>query len=149
MLYALRSEDIKKAKEDLIVVPTNLTLKKTGALVMGAGLAKWLRRTIINVDYVLGDEVAKGNDGPIFCGHLSNKFYIAFPTKRDWKDKADINLIEQNLQKLIQAIAKIAGTGSVTCAVPKLGCGLGGLDWNDVRPLMFKYLDDSFVCYGI
>ena len=27
-------------------------------------------------------------------------------------------------------------------AIPKLGCGLGGLDWSHVRRIFFKYFND-------
>ena len=32
--------------------------------------------------------------------------------------------------------------GITSIAFPALGCGHGGLNWNDVKPLMKKYLED-------
>ena len=32
--------------------------------------------------------------------------------------------------------------GIKSIAFPALGCGNGGLDWNDVKPLMYEYLKD-------
>ena len=30
----------------------------------------------------------------------------------------------------------------MSVAIPKLGCGLGGLDWNDVKPLIEEVFGD-------
>lgn len=45
--------------------------------------------------------------------------------------------IETELQKFVANWDKL---GADSIAFPRLGCGNGGLDWNDVRPLMEKYL---------
>lgn len=67
----------------------------------------------------------------------ANKWFLLFATKRHWRAKSDIGGIEQGLRWL-QAHYKDEGITSL--AVPALGCGLGGLDWKDVGPLMCRYL---------
>ena len=59
------------------------------------------------------------------------RFIINFPTKRHWRGKSRIEDIDSGLLALIQEI-KTRGIHSV--AVPPLGCGLGGLKWEEVRP---------------
>jgi O-acetyl-ADP-ribose deacetylase (regulator of RNase III) len=59
------------------------------------------------------------------------RYIINFPTKRHWKGKSRIEDIEAGLPALVGEIAE-RGIGSV--AVPPLGCGLGGLRWDEVRP---------------
>jgi O-acetyl-ADP-ribose deacetylase (regulator of RNase III) len=67
-------------------------------------------------------------------GSLVNpKYVINFPTKRDWREKSRIEDIQIGLTSLINEIRKL-GVSSV--ALPPLGCGLGGLRWEDVRPLI-------------
>lgn len=67
-------------------------------------------------------------------GSLVNpKYIINFPTKRDWREKSRIEDIQIGLTSLINEIRKL-GVSSV--ALPPLGCGLGGLRWEDVRPLI-------------
>lgn len=63
---------------------------------------------------------------------LSNPRYIInFPTKAHWRGKSRIKDIEAGLGDLVRVVKeeKIA-----SIAVPPLGCGNGGLDWNQVRP---------------
>lgn len=67
------------------------------------------------------------------------RFIINFPTKRHWKGKSRIADIESGLRSLVREI-KARGIRSV--AIPPLGCGLGGLNWADVRPLIERALTD-------
>jgi O-acetyl-ADP-ribose deacetylase (regulator of RNase III) len=67
-------------------------------------------------------------------GLLQNpKYIINFPTKRHWKGDAKIEDIRSGLAALIQEVKQL---GIRSVAVPPLGCGLGGLDWNEVRPII-------------
>lgn len=59
------------------------------------------------------------------------RWIINFPTKGDWRARSRITDIEKGLADLV---AKVARLGIRSIAVPPLGCGNGGLDWNDVRP---------------
>jgi O-acetyl-ADP-ribose deacetylase (regulator of RNase III) len=80
--------------------------------------------------------------GRMFVFHtrtLCNPRYIVnFPTKRHWRDKSRMEDIETGLADLVRVIKarKIA-----SIAVPPLGCGLGGLQWEEVRGLMEKALN--------
>ena len=58
---------------------------------------------------------------------------ICLATKDDWRDSSKIEYVSAGLDDLANQI-KALGIRSV--AIPKLGCGLGGLDWNRVRPLI-------------
>ncbi len=65
-------------------------------------------------------------------GYLTNpRFIINFPTKRHWKGKSRMEDIESGLADLVQVI-RVHQIRSI--AIPPLGSGLGGLDWQDVRP---------------
>jgi O-acetyl-ADP-ribose deacetylase (regulator of RNase III) len=61
----------------------------------------------------------------------SPRYIINFPTKRHWKGKSRMEDVEAGLPALLDEIKK---RGIRSIAVPPLGCGLGGLDWNKVRP---------------
>ena len=62
---------------------------------------------------------------------LNPKVIINFPTKRHWRDKSRLEDIEAGL---IALVAEVQRLGISSIAIPPLGCGLGGLDWDDVRP---------------
>jgi len=64
-------------------------------------------------------------------GNLTNpKFIINFPTKRHWRGASRLEDIEAGLTDLVSVIRKY---NIKSIALPPLGCGLGGLDWNVVR----------------
>lgn len=67
----------------------------------------------------------------------SPRWIINFPTKRHWKGKSRVEDIEAGLTALK---AEIVSRGIASIALPPLGCGLGGLDWSEVRPLIEKAL---------
>jgi O-acetyl-ADP-ribose deacetylase (regulator of RNase III) len=63
------------------------------------------------------------------------RYIINFPTKRHWKGKSRLEDVEAGLYDLIDVVD---GSNISSIAIPPLGCGLGGLDWADVRPLIVK-----------
>jgi O-acetyl-ADP-ribose deacetylase (regulator of RNase III) len=65
------------------------------------------------------------------------KYIINFPTKRHWRGSSRLADIESGLVALVEVINRL---GIVSIAVPPLGCGLGGLQWSDVRPRIEKAL---------
>lgn len=66
------------------------------------------------------------------------KWILNFPTKIDWKDDSEMSYIEEGLKKFVE-IWEEKGIKSI--AFPLLGCKNGGLDPEDVIPLMEKYLN--------
>ena len=68
------------------------------------------------------------------------KIIINFPTKTDWKKPSEYSYIESGLIDLVKII-KEKGIRSV--AIPPLGAGNGGLDWNKVKALLEKHLSAS------
>lgn len=61
------------------------------------------------------------------------KYIINFPTKIHWRQKSRYEFIEEGLEDLIEII-KTKSIKSIS--LPPLGCGLGGLDWRKVRPII-------------
>jgi O-acetyl-ADP-ribose deacetylase (regulator of RNase III) len=80
------------------------------------------------------DEVTPGRMFVHETGELGNPRYIInFPTKRHWKGRSRLADIEAGLVALVDEVRR---SGITSIALPPLGCGLGGLDWADVRPLI-------------
>ena len=56
-----------------------------------------------------------------------------FPTKQHWRGSTRLEWIKSGLDDLVAAV-RIREIRSL--AIPPLGCGLGGLDWTVVAPLI-------------
>jgi O-acetyl-ADP-ribose deacetylase (regulator of RNase III)/uncharacterized protein YwgA len=67
------------------------------------------------------------------------KLIINFPTKTDWRKPSEYSYIERGLVRLVYVIQSHAIR---SIAIPPLGAGNGGLDWNKVKVLLEKYLSD-------
>ena len=79
-------------------------------------------------------EVQPGQMFTVPTGKLSNpKYIINFPTKRHWRDKSKIADIQIGLKALVVEVQQL---GITSIAIPALGCGNGGLDWVEVKPLI-------------
>lgn len=113
--------------------------------VMGKGIALQFRQRF-SEDYFKDYKAAcKNGDLRIGKVHIYSlnsendpRFIVNFPTKNHWRDKSRIEYIDSGLQSLVEEI-KLHKIKSI--AMPALGCGLGGLDFEDVRFLVEKAFD--------
>ncbi|MFZ5651968.1 MAG: type II toxin-antitoxin system antitoxin DNA ADP-ribosyl glycohydrolase DarG [Bacillota bacterium] len=104
--------------------------------VMGKGIALQFKQAFPNnfTEYQKECRAQNIKPGKMFTvptGKIINpKYIINFPTKRHWKEKSKLSDIEAGLKDLINEIKRL---NIKSIAVPPLGCGNGGLQWNDVR----------------
>ena len=79
------------------------------------------------------NEIKLGQMFVTFTGQFQPSLIINFPTKSHWKANSRIEDIESGLADLIRVVKEhqIRSIG-----LPPLGCGFGGLRWEDVRPLI-------------
>lgn len=61
---------------------------------------------------------------------------ILFPTKDDWRGTSQIEWIEQGLSYLKNHYCQ---WNLKSIAMPTIGCGLGGLNWEQVKPIIEHY----------
>ena len=64
---------------------------------------------------------------------LQPQYIINFPTKQHWRGKSKIEYIQRGLEDLVRVVQE---HGIRSIALPPLGCGHGGLRWEQVRPLI-------------
>ena len=90
--------------------------------------------------------------GRLFVSMDSNttsheKTIINFPTKRDWRKPSEYHYIEEGLDDLIRIIKDYK---LKSIAIPPLGSGNGGLDWEKVKKLIeskLSFLDVEILVY--
>ena len=113
--------------------------------VMGRGIARQFKDAYPgNFDaYALAcrrEQVRLGSMFVFETGRLTNPRYIInFPTKHQWRGKSRMQDVDAGLAALRDVIRD---TGIHSIAVPPLGCGLGGLNWSEVRPRIEDALQD-------
>ncbi len=111
--------------------------------IMGRGIAlqfkkAWPENFKAYVKACKRQEVRPGKLFVFETGNLINPRYIInFPTKRHWRGKSRIEDIEAGLKALVDEIKR---RNIHSIALPPLGCGLGGLNWNDVCRLIEQTL---------
>jgi hypothetical protein len=67
---------------------------------------------------------------------------VAFPVEHHPLERPDPGLIRRSAIELA-SLAQVGGWTFV--ALPRPGCGGGGLEWAEVKPLLAPFLDDRFV----
>lgn len=113
--------------------------------VMGKGLAlEFKKRFPMNFEFYK----FMCDQGVLKPGYLywlrdnsTNITIINFATKDHWKDPSKIEWIDDGCMKLRDYLLENP-YNIKNIAIPKLGCGLGGLDWSYVRKIFLKYFDD-------
>ncbi len=80
------------------------------------------------------EEVQPGRMFTVATGNILNpKYIINFPTKRHWKGNSKIEDIKSGLVALLAEVQRL---NISSIAIPPLGCGNGGLNWVEVKPLI-------------
>lgn len=131
-MFELTQGDLLKADVEALVN----TVNTEG--VMGKGIALQFRESYSDNYKAYRNACREGLLQPgqmfIYYNSLNNPRYIInFPTKRHWRSKSNIDDIKVGLQTLVNDVRRL---GIRSVAVPPLGCGLGGLSWQEVQRLM-------------
>ncbi len=108
--------------------------------VMGKGIAADFKKYYPDMfeEYKVLCDNGTFDIGNLFLYKTPNKWVLNFPTKKHWRGKSTLEYIEKGLEQLVRDSTKLQITD---IAMPKLGCGNGGLKWeSQVKPLVEKYL---------
>ena len=107
--------------------------------VMGKGLASSMKKRYPAMFAAYAKLCAEHqlHVGQLWLWKSPTQWVLNFPTKKHWRNPSKLSYIESGLQKFV---AEYEQRGIWEIAFPRLGCGNGGLDWDDVRPLMERYL---------
>lgn len=107
--------------------------------VMGKGIALQFKRAFpanfrAYRDACARGEVRLGQVWTFDTGVIGPRRYVFnFPTKKHWRSGSRLKDIAAGLESLVDEVREL---GVTSVAIPALGCGNGGLAWEDVRPLI-------------
>ena len=138
------TRDIFGLGADVLVNPVNCVG------VSGAGLAlKFKRRfpleNVVYQDACNSGRIWLGNPLAVFTDQESPKAIVYFPTKNHWRDTSQLEHIKRGLRALVELVEGIGFLEPRTIAIPALGCGLGGLNWKEVQPLIMEAAEDLMI----
>jgi hypothetical protein len=121
----------------IIAITTNGQLSQKGEAVFGNGCARQARERFPDLAQRLGARLAaQGNH----VAYLGNGI-VSFPVEHTPFETPDPRLIARSAREL-KSLADVMGWDRIV--VPRPGCGGGGLEWKDVKPVLERYLDDRF-----
>ncbi len=106
---------------------------------MGKGIAYQFKMRFPqnNHDYVKACKSGKLRVGTIHYYKEEGIWIINFPTKDKWREKSKIDYIEKGLNELVKFVVEY---NPKVIAIPPLGCGNGGLEWNIVKKIIVQKL---------
>ena len=128
------------AQGDLLKAPAKALVNAVNCVgIMGNGIAAQFKRAYPENYQLYREQCLAGKvvPGKVYI-YLCPGCVINFPTKRHWRDESRIEDIEVGLISLVDLVRALSIT---SIAIPALGCGEGGLKWNDVRPLIESAFD--------
>lgn len=122
--------DLLADDADVLVNPVNCVG------VMGAGLALAFKRAYPAMFREYAALCAAGSVVPgKVCAHdIGDRMVVNLPTKRHWRDPSRLDDVRAGLEAL--AVWLGSRPSPPTVALPAVGCGLGGLPWSSVRPII-------------
>ena len=112
--------------------------------IMGRGLALQFKKAYPD-NFKAYEKACNANEiepGKMFVfdrgGMFNPRYVINFPTKRHWRGNSKMEDIEKGLTDLVRVILE---NDIQSIAIPPLGSGLGGLNWDDVKLQITKALE--------
>lgn len=102
---------------------------------MGRGIALQFKHKYPNM-YLQYKKLCKNGMfklGDIFEYRLNDEHVYNLGTQKDWKTKATLDAIRTSVWKMLESATV---QNITTIAIPKIGAGLGGLIWEDVKKIL-------------
>lgn len=82
------------------------------------------------------------NIGDVFAWTEQNVTVFNLGTQRTWRQGAELDAVERALR----AMVKLAEEKQIRCiGMPRIGAGLGGLSWNEVRQVIQRIGESTSV----
>lgn len=133
---------IRYIEGDIFQSPAQVLVNTVNTVgVMGKGIALEFKKRYPDMfaAYKVICDKRRLKTGSLMLCYEPDHWILLFPTKEHWRNPSRMDYIEAGLSKFRRTYAE---KGITSVAFPRLGCGNGELNWNDVRPVMEKYLRD-------
>lgn len=136
MKIEFTNKSIFSVRSNMLVNPVNCVS------VMGAGLAKEFRQRYKYThmfsqytNYCLLKSLHLGGN-PCLSKISESEYVVLFPTKHHWNENSSLENIVLSLEHMLDW-----NYPELSIAFPKIGCGLGGLDYEkDLKPIFLEML---------
>ncbi len=125
------------ARGAVVAITTNGIVNKVGRAVMPRGCARQARERFPEILKTLGSLLRQHGNHVFDLGHQ----IVSFPVEMDPYQVPEMPLIERSCRELVE-LADYKGWQKV--AIPRPGCGGGGLQWADVKTILERHFDDRF-----
>lgn len=114
--------------------------------IMGKGLALEIKKKYPSVflqyrKFCKSGELVIGKVLLVKTKEEQPKYIINFPTKNHWRNPSEYSYIKLGLGSLKSLLKKYQPKIN-SIAIPALGCGLGGLKWEEVSKMIEESLKD-------
>lgn len=138
---------VKFVTGNLLEAPTEAVVNTVNTVgVMGKGIALMFKEAFPENFKRYGDACKRKE---VRVGHMfvtedlslqrGRRWIINFPTKQHWRQPTKLEWVVEGLEDLRRVIKE---KDIKSIAVPPLGCGNGGLEWETVRPKIESALGD-------
>jgi O-acetyl-ADP-ribose deacetylase (regulator of RNase III) len=146
MITLLPEKTVFDSPAQTIVNPVNCV----GVMGKGLALAVKSRYPEVFHKYLIACESGKMRIGNLQLVKTTDRWILNFPTKKHWRGASKLEFVEAGLKKFVKTYRR---RHIASVAFPPLGCGHGGLKWDEVEPLMRRYLEgldkiEIFFCLG-
>lgn len=118
------------------VITTNGSVRNNLHAVMGRGCAAEAKYRYPGLPLRLGLQIRREGNRVFYFPGLQ---IISFPVKHQWMEMADLELIRASTLQLLELIQTFGSKYQIV--MPRPGCGNGGLQWEQVRPLLVDLPD--------
>ncbi|PLX86678.1 MAG: ADP-ribose-binding protein [Desulfuromonas sp.] len=122
----------------ILAITTCGRVSKRGEAVMLRGCARQARDRFPGLAQRFGALILSGGNHVYDMGDGM----VSFPVEDDPFGIAEPRLIEQSCRELV-SLANQKGWKRIV--VPRPGCGGGGLEWAQVRPILERHFDERFL----
>lgn len=136
-----KESNIRFTHGNMFSIPADVQINTVNCVgAMGKGVALAFKRKYPQMYREYREECLKGNivTGKMYLWNSPNgTCIINFPTKDDWRAPSRYSYIDGGLIDLRKCLSLMK---DVQVAIPPLGCGNGGLNWDRVKPMIKEHL---------